>query len=125
LRLIAQSYEARDERMAGHDRDRSRHMAKAIKTAPAALSRIRFILQRTKKGRVNQEKHRPSACGGAYQDRHRVSSGATDLPLAAAYSEGHRLVPARIRTIGMKTVSNFSHIRMMNGRCAYRKIAFS
>jgi hypothetical protein len=35
------------------------------------------------------------------------------------------LVPAGVHANIMKTVSNFSLIRMMNGGCAYRKIAFS
>jgi hypothetical protein len=44
---------------------------------------------------------------------------------ATAYTEACGSVPEALSAIVVKTVSNFSRIRMMNGRCAYRKIAFS
>jgi hypothetical protein len=50
---------------------------------------------------------------------------AAELLLATAYTEGRALVPATVNAIVVKIVSNFSLIRMMNGGCAYRKIAFS
>jgi hypothetical protein len=53
------------------------------------------------------------------------ASMSAEFFLATAYTEERALVPARVITIVVKTVSNFSLIRMMNGGCAYRKIAFS
>jgi hypothetical protein len=92
-------------------------IAKAMNTAPAELSRIETSV-RVKKGREGWGATPPAALGGT----HRV---AAELLLASAYTEARALVPAGHRAIIMKTVSNFSRIRMMNGGCAYRKIAFS
>ena len=92
-------------------------MAEAKNTAPAELSRIEPSVK-VKKGREGwgQRRQRPLAA--------QVKTSA-ELLLASAYKAGCALVPASVHTNIMKTVSNFSLIRMMNGGCAYRKIAFS
>jgi hypothetical protein len=92
-------------------------MAEAMNTAPAEPSRIERSVQ-VKKGREcwGQRRQRPLAA---------QVKVAAELLLATAYNEGSSFVPAGLLAIFMKTVSNFSRIRMMNGGCAYRKIAFS
>jgi hypothetical protein len=49
---------------------------------------------------------------------------AAELLLAIGYSERARSGSDMRQRIVVKIVSNFSRIRMMNGGCAYRKIAF-
>lgn len=45
--------------------------------------------------------------------------------ISGRYRQGARGASARDNAIAMKTCSNFSCIRMIGRRCAYRKIAFS
>ena len=92
--------------------------AQATHIAPAEPSRIEPSV-RIKKGRAGwgQRRQRPLA--------EQIGMVSAELLPATAYIEGRASVPASFNAIVVKIVSNFSLIRMMNGGCAYRKIAFS